>query len=501
MSRGSMARSASFLALALLAGAWLRGPSAAPVPEEAGRAGGGHVDPFSFILLELSLVIIVAMFSRWVAERARQPAVLGELVAGVVIGNLGFWIGRPLFVLVMHLGEVGPLLTEIFTSGASVAGAARHVFSAKELAPGAVDAQVLRIVTGPEAPHYVIMGMALWLFSNLGVILLLFMVGLESSVAEMLRVGARATAVAVVGIIVPFVLGLGASMWLLEGATLPVHLFVAATLCATSVGITARVFRDLNRLQTAEAKVILGAAVIDDILGLIILAVVVGIVATGGIVVAEVARILLLSMLFLGVVILLGNRLVRWVIPAVSALDRHHVKLLFPVALAFAMAWLASMIELASIIGAFAAGLILEESQFDRHAETRQTMEEMIGPLERIFAPMFFVLMGMQVNLATFLEPETVGLAVALTLVAIVGKIVAGWPAGPGTDRISVGLGMIPRGEVGLIFASIGKGLGVVTPALFSAVVIMVIVTTLVTPLALKWSLERRARGPAAAAR
>ena len=519
---GSASRFLLLVVVALLAGAVLRGmnggalatPSgaapAAPVQEETGggatahagpegstHAGGEHTDPFSFILLELSLIIIVAMVSRWLAEKAGQPAVLGELLVGVVIGNIGYWLDQPLFVLIMLLGEAGPLFTEIFATGLSVADAAANVFSTNQLAPGGVGHQVLQIVTGPEASRYVLMGVALWAFSSLGVILLLFMVGLESNVDEMLRVGPRALMVAVIGIVAPFLLGLWANMWLLPGSPMPVHLFVAATLCATSVGITARVFKDMGCLQTHEAKVILGAAVIDDILGLIILAMVVGIVVTGQVVLSEVLRILFLSMVFLVAVILMGRRMVSWTVPLVSALDRHHVKLLFPLALAFAMSWLANMIELASIVGAFAAGLILEEQQFEKHAVGRK-MEEMIGPVERLFAPVFFVLMGMQVNLETFLEYETIGLAVVLTGVAVIGKIIAGLPAGKHVDRLSVGIGMIPRGEVGLIFASIGKGLGVVTPGLFSAVVIMVMVTTLITPMALKWSLARRKTAQAA---
>lgn len=274
-------------------------------------------------------------------------------------------------------------------------------------------------------------------------------------------------------------------------ASTPVHLFLGATLSATSVGITARVFKDLGKLQTSEARVILGAAVIDDILGLVILAVVVGIVATGRVHLSEVARILVLSALFLGGMVLLGKRLMHYPVAWFSRADRKHLKLLFPLTLAFLAAWAASMIGLAAIVGAFAAGLILSEEHFMEYTLTRTTTTELIAPLEALFAPIFFVLMGMQVNLNSFLEPGTPGLALAFVAAAVVGKLVAGFPAGKGIDRLSVGIGMIPRGEVGLIFASIGKGLGVVTDAVFSAVVIMVIVTTLITPVGLRWSLFR----------
>jgi len=465
---------------------------------EAEHDESAHEVPFSPILLELAVIIGVAMLGRWLAELLRQSAVLGELLIGVVVGNIGFWLGLPLFVIVMHLGEAMPLFSEVWLTGRSVAEAAGGIFSETELAKGGSGSRLVEIMTGSDGPRYVAMAFALWLFSELGVILLLFMVGLESQIDEMLKVGWRALMVAVVGVVTPFSLGLLTGMWLLPDAGSTVHIFLAATLCATSVGITARVFRDLGRLQTREAKIILGAAVIDDVLGLIILAVVVGIASTGQIDALEIGRISLLSVLFLGSVLMFGGKLVGWLVPLVTTLEKHHVKLLFPLTLAFLLAWAASAIELAPIVGAFAAGLILSEEHFKKitgHA----TMETLIAPLERIFAPVFFVLMGMQVNLQSFLDPTTLGLALAFSAVAIIGKLVCGLPAGRGTDRLSIGVGMIPRGEVGLIFASIGKSIGVVSGSLFSALVVMVIVTTLVTPVALGWSLFRRQGAPDAA--
>lgn len=459
---------------------------------EENHTESDHEVPISPILLEFALIIGVAVLGRSLAERFRQSPVLGELFIGVVIGNIGFWFGIPFFVLVMQLSEAIPLFSEVWLTGHSVNEAARHVFSADELAAGGSARQLIDTMTGIEAPRHIVMGIALWLFSELGVILLLFMVGLETQVDEMLKVGGRAFAVAVVGVVTPFVLGLAAGLWLMPDAPTPVHMFLAATLCATSVGVTARVFRDLGILHTREAKVVLGAAVIDDVLGLIILAVVVGVASTGQINVLEIGRISLLSGLFVSSVLLFGGRLVKLLLPLVTALERHNVKLLFPIGLAFLMAWAANAIELAPIVGAFAAGLILSEEQFSKVAP-QSTMEHLIAPLERIFAPIFFVLMGMQVNLQSFLDPTTLRLALAFTVIAIIGKLVCGLPAGRGTDRLSVGLGMIPRGEVGLIFASMGKGIGVISGSVFSAIVVMVIVTTLITPVALKWSLFRNA--------
>ncbi len=458
------------------------------------HGGGGHSDPFSFILIELALVLIVAMVGRWSAGKLDQPAVLGELLIGVVLGNIGYWLGRPFFVLVMHQGESNKLFQEVWSTGASVADAAGQVFSQAQLATDGVGTRIVEIMTGPDASQFVLMSIGIWIFSNLGVILLLFMVGLESSVSEMLRVGRRAMAVAILGIVVPFGLGFVTSQWLLPDLPVPAHLFLGATLCATSVGITARVFRDLGALQRKEAKIILGAAVIDDVLGLIILAIVVGIVVTGEVQAKEIVRITVMASLFLGAVMLVGERFARVGARIVSLLDRANSKLLFPLALAFVLSWAANQIQLATIVGAFAAGLILNEQQFPSGCG-QATIEALIAPLERIFAPVFFVLMGMQVNLASFLQPGTVSIALAFTVVAIIGKLVAGLPAGKHIDRLSVGLGMVPRGEVGLIFASVGRGVGVVNDEVFSAIVVMVMVTTLITPPALKWSLKRAPGG------
>jgi Kef-type K+ transport system membrane component KefB len=335
-----------------------------------------------------------------------------------------------------------------------------------------------------------LLGFALSLFSTLGVLLLAFMVGLQSSVREMREVGVRASLVAVVGVVVPFALGLLLCMGLLPEDGTPAHLFVAATLCATSVGITGRVFEDLHRIHTGEARVILGAAVIDDVLGLLLLALVAGIAVTGRVDPGEVAWIALTSVFFLGSVLLFGEQIARRAARTFEGLDREQGKLLFPLALAFALAWLASMVQLAAIVGAFAAGLVISEDYFTEDAKGWR-IQDLVAPLEAIFAPVFFVLMGLQVNLASFADPSTLLLASAFTAAAVVGKLAAGLAAGRGLDRLSVGMGMVPRGEVGLIFASIGKGIGVVDDAIFSAIVIMVIFTTFVTPVGLRWSMAR----------
>jgi Kef-type K+ transport system membrane component KefB len=434
---------------------------------EEGAAEGAvdHTDPFAYVVLGLACVITVAILGRWLAGRFKQPPVLGELLIGLLVGNVGYWLGLPLFVLIMHLGEARPVFREVWRSGDAVADAASRVLGPSTLQLGGLGEMLLPLVIGPDGLPLVYLGFALSLFSTLGVLILAFMVGLQSSVAEMREVGLRASLVAVVGVVAPFALGLGLCMGLLPDDGMPAHLFVAATLCATSVGITARVLKDLGRIQTGEARVILGAAVIDDILGLLLLALVVGIAATGRVDPAEVAWLVVVSLLFLGSVLLFGERIARS----------------------------AARIQLASIVGAFAAGLVISEEYFSEDSRGWK-IQDLVAPLEAIFAPVFFVLMGMQVNLASFAESSTLLLAGAFTAVAIVGKLAAGAPAGRDLDRLSVGMGMVPRGEVGLIFASVGKGIGVVNDAVFSAIVIMVIVTTFIAPLGLRWSMARAER-------
>jgi Kef-type K+ transport system membrane component KefB len=485
----------------------LRGLAAADAPAStatttrapgghANDHAGGHSDPFAFVLLELAAIILLAMGGRWAAAKVKQTPVLGELLVGVVIGNLGYVLGIPLFILIMHFGDATPIFNEVFRTGHSVSEAAARVLSSEQLKPGGVGELLVGVMTGPDSIQYMLMGLALWLFSNLGVILLLFMVGLESSVADMLKVGGRATAVAVTGVVAPFVCGYGLSLMMLpRDASTAAHLFLAATMCATSVGLTARVFKDLAVLQTREAKVVLGAAVIDDVLGLMILAVAVGVASTGSLDWSKVGKITLLSGAFLTAVIVIGERLAGFGARVVARFDRANYTLLFPLALCFGLSWAASRIELATIVGAFAAGLILRETHFEE-IEKKADLEHIVSPLGKIFAPIFFVLMGMQVNLKSFAQPATLGLAAALTGVAIVTKLVCGIVAGPGRNKLAVGIAMVPRGEVGLIFASVGKGLGVVTDAEFSSIVIMVIVTTLVTPPALKWALGRAPATP-----
>jgi Kef-type K+ transport system membrane component KefB len=292
-----------------------------------------------------------------------------------------------------------------------------------------------------------------------------------------------------------------------EEATLG-HVFIGATLCATSVGITARVFKDLGKLATREARIILGAAVIDDVLGLLILAVVAGAIhaaATGGALsMLDIVLIAAKSIAFLIAAIAVGHFLVPRLLRGAGRLETRGVLLTLAISFCLFLAWASAKVGLAPIVGAFAAGLILDEVHYKpKDGRTERDLNDLLQPVSTVLVPIFFVLMGLKVDLRLFTRVDILGLASALTIAAIIGKqICALGVVERGVNRLAIGLGMIPRGEVGLIFAGIGATLmlpsasgvsePVIGPATFGAVVIMVIITTMITPPALKWALARR---------
>ncbi|MGH7681081.1 MAG: cation:proton antiporter [Candidatus Eiseniibacteriota bacterium] len=409
-----------------------------------------HAGPDSIVplLLGLTLVLGAAKLGGWLAVRGGQPAVLGELIAGILIGNL--------------------------------------------------------TLVGLHGLDWLREDRALSMLAELGVILLLFEVGLESSVDQMRRVGASAFLVAVVGVVTPFALGWLVGEWLLPGHSPYVHAFLGAVLTATSVGITARVLRDLNASQTTEARIILGAAVIDDVMGLVILAAVSGVITaaaagTGGVSWLGIGWIAAKAVLFLAGAIALGMWLAPRLLRLAAKIRVPGILLTSALLVCFILSYFAARAGLAPIVGAFAAGLILEGSHFERFEESRKgSLESFLHPVSSILAPIFFVVTGFRVELASLGGTGVAALAFFLTLAAWVGKQACSLAAlERGVDRLTIGLGMVPRGEVGLIFANLGAtlvvgGERIITPATYSAVVLMVIVTTLVTPPSLKWSLARR---------
>jgi Kef-type K+ transport system membrane component KefB len=322
----------------------------------------------------------------------------------------------------------------------------------------------------------------------------------------MMRVGASSLLVATLGVVAPFALGWLVGAWFLPQAGPYVHAFLGATLTATSVGITARVLQDLGRSRSPEARVILGAAVIDDVLGLVVLAVVSGVIAAadrgGTLSLAAMAGILGKALGFLVGALAIGGVLSRGVFRLGSRFRAQGVLLALGLTFCLALSWLAAEIGLAPIVGAFAAGLILEDVHFsDFTGRGEQGLEELVRPISSFLVPVFFVVMGARTSVASLASGQVLGLAALLTLAAIIGKqLCSAGVLGKGIDRLTVGLGMIPRGEVGLIFANIGAGLTlggkpVLDPKTYSAVVVVVVVTTLVTPPALRWSSGRRRRG------
>ncbi len=434
----------------LLAGITVASPAWA-----AGTSDGNRVGP---TLFALALLVTVAKIGGLVAERLGQPAVLGELLVGIGIGNL----------LPLLLGSPG---MEIVASN-----------------------PVLRFL------------------AEVGVLLLLFEVGLESDLRALVRVGPSALLVALLGVVAPMVLGWAATVWLLPASPALVHLFIGATLAATSVGITARVLRDLDAVTSGEGQTILGAAVIDDVLGLVVLAVIAGAISASAgqgppLSVGGVALIVLWAVLFLVASAAVGHYLAPLLIRQLARLGRPELLLVVGLAVCFTLAYVAEAIGLAAIVGAFAAGLLIDPyGKGVRTKEETATLGELLHPIGAVFVPLFFVLMGVQVNLSSLTAPAALGLGGVLIVAAVAGKIACALGVlDRRIDRWSVAIGMIPRGEVGLIFAGIGTtltlhGRPVLSESVFAAVVLMVLVTTLVAPPGLRWRLRGRQRGPATAA-
>ncbi|HKC66198.1 MAG TPA: cation:proton antiporter, partial [Pyrinomonadaceae bacterium] len=342
-------------------------------------------------------------------------------------------------------------------------------------------------------------------------IILLFEVGLESNLKEMLEVGWSSLLVALAGVTVLFFLGWGVAAYFMTERPRLVHIFVGATLTATSVGITARVLKDLGRLQTREARIILGAAVIDDVLGLLLLSIVAGAIkaASTGAPPAtiEVAVIAGKAVAFLLGALLVGHYVTPHIFRGAGRLKARGVMLALSISFCFLLAWAASKVGLAPIVGAFAAGLVLDEVHFKPFAEKDgRDLQRLIAPISAIFVPIFFVLVGLRVDLRVFAQLKLLGFAAALTIATILGKQLCSLAVVErNVKRLVISIGVIPRGEVSLILAGIGttlllpnaQGVGepVVSAATFGAIVIMVIATTLVTPPALKWALKSRDEG------
>lgn len=438
-------------------------------------------DPVGFVIFWVSCIFAFGVAGRYIAKRFDQPGVLGELLAGVLIGNLFYRWGVHLFVILREGPSVFTILSHVL-EGQTLEQSVHQTILQPKYADKLIE--VLKSYTGIE---YIKEGYILDVFSRYGAIFLLFMVGLESSFQELRRTGREAVQVAVLGVIAPIILGYFVALYLVPDTSSQTALFVAATLSATSIGITARVLSDMKKLQTREAKTILGAAMLDDVLGLVILAIVSEIVVEGHLAWGLVFHIIFSALLFFGGALWLGPWFLRKAIWVFRSFALWEAKLFVSLLFMMLLSWLATEVNLAAIIGAFTAGLIIHDGYFEgEHTKNRLNIRELIAPFEAILAPLFFILIGIQVKLETFADWQVLIVAFGLIVAAIIGKLICGWGANPKDDRWLVGIGMIPRGEVGLVFASIGRSLGVISDALFSAIILMIIVTTILAPVLLK---------------
>lgn len=408
-------------------------------------AGAAHdADAVPTVLLALAFTVVCAKLAGELVERLGQPPVLGELIVGILAGNAALFGGPDTSVL--------------------------------------ASSETLTVV------------------AELGAVLLLFQVGLESTPKEMLAVGGPAALVAVVGVATPMVLGFGLGELLRPAEPWMLHAFLGAMLTATSVGITARVLKDANALRAPFARIILGAAVIDDVLGLLALAVVSGFITAAAAGTPLSARSVVMigakALVFLIGALVVGSLLSPRLFRGTLALRSRGVVLALSLGFCFLLSYLALRAGLAPIVGAFAAGLVLEDVHFEGHVQRGEPpLHESLESLTALLVPVFFIRIGMLVDLKSFASPSVLGLAALLTLAAILGKLACGLAAPKGVSALTIGLGMMPRGEVGLIFAGIGAqlvlaGRPVVDGGTYAATVFMVVATTTLTPPLLVWSMK-----------
>jgi Kef-type K+ transport system membrane component KefB len=371
------------------------------------------------LLLALIAIFVAAKLFGHLAERLGQPAVLGELLGGVLIGVSG-----------LHLVD----------------------------------------------PHDV----TIHLLSELGVILLLFLIGLETDLRKLMQVGGAATAVAVVGVTLPFLGGAALAHFL--GFPVMVSVFLGAALTATSVGITARVLSDLGHLQDRESQVILGAAVVDDIIGLVLLTVVGTLAGGGELTFVGIGRILLTAFGFVVLAIAIGSYLAPMLIRAIDRIEMKRGLFFAAIVFAFLLAWIADRVGSAIIIGSFAAGLVLARTHRGKEIERE------VHDVAQFFIPIFFVVVGAAVDLRSInpFDPDArrfLWIGLALTAIGVIGKVAAGYVVWQkDLRRIVIGVGMIPRGEVGLIFAQIGLSTKLISGGMYSAVALMIMLTTFIAP-------------------
>ncbi|MGD1873795.1 MAG: cation:proton antiporter [Mastigocoleus sp.] len=406
------------------------------------------------VLLSMIVIYAASKIGGELSNRVGLPAVLGELVGGVIVG-----------ISALHL-----LVFPDVGAGSSSSLIMSFLQMTSDLTPDAVESVF-------QAQSEVISVLA-----ELGVIILLFEIGLESNLKELIEVGLQATVVAMVGVLVPFIAGT-AGLMIFFHIPAVAAIFAGAALTATSIGITSKVLSELGRLNSKEGQIILGAAVIDDVLGIIVLAVVASLAKTGEVDVTQVIILIVSASSFLLGAIALGNIFNNSFVGIVDKIKTRGELVIPAFIFAFVMAYLAAAIHLETILGAFAAGLVLEET------DKRKDLQRQIIPIADMLVPIFFVTVGAQTDLSV-LNPtipsnrEGLIMATFLISVAIIGKVIAGFSVfgKSKVNRLAIGVGMIPRGEVGLVFLGIGSATGTLSKPLEAAIIMMVILTTFVAP-------------------
>ncbi|HEY9767485.1 MAG TPA: cation:proton antiporter [Coleofasciculaceae cyanobacterium] len=428
----------------------------APDPEAAPMILAG-------VLLSLIFIYLASKLGGELSKLVDLPPVLGELVAGVLVG-----------VSALHL--------LVFPSAGAVAS-------------DSVVMTILQQIAGlnPESIEEVFASSSevISVLAELGVIILLFEIGLESDLRELQKVGSRAAIVAVVGVVAPFVAGTVGLMFIFGMPTIPA-VFAGAALTATSIGITSKVLSELGQLKSTEGQIIVGAAVIDDVLGIIVLAVVASLAKTGEVDVTNLIYLIISATAFLLGSIFLGKFFNKSFVAIAEKLQTRGNLVIPALIFALSMAFLANAIHLEAILGAFAAGLVLDET------DKRKELDQQIIPIADILVPIFFISVGARVDLSV-LNPASAdnrqGLVIAafLIVVAIIGKVITGWAVfgQEKVNRLAIGVGMIPRGEVGLVFAGIGAASGVLDKPLQAAIIIMVILTTFIAPPLLRFAFQK----------
>ncbi|MEL6128740.1 MAG: cation:proton antiporter [Cyanobacteria bacterium J06628_4] len=440
--------------------------SSLPILAEVNEAELGPL-VLASVLLSLIVIYLAAKLGGELCARVNLPSVLGELVGGVVVG-------------------VSALNLIVFPEGAEPV----HSFL--------MDFVQLTANLEPDALLVIFKSQSevVSVLAEIGVIILLFEIGLESDLKELIRVGPQAAVVAIVGVVVPFVAGTAGLIALFGVETIPA-VFAGAALTATSIGITAKVLAELQTLSSREGQIIIGAAVLDDVLGIIVLAVVASLAKTGEIEITNVIFLIIGAAVFLVGSILLGRLFSPLFVGLVDQMQTRGQVLISSLVFAFVLSYIAAAIQLEAILGAFAAGLILAETT------KRKELEEQISPIADMLVPVFFVTVGAHTDISVLnpLNPANrEGLVIAsfLVIVAIIGKIITGFTVFglEGINRLAIGVCMIPRGEVGLVFAGVGAASGVLSESLDAAIIVMVIFTTFVAPPLLRIVFDDDENGP-----